>query len=279
MLSNKALLAHLNISQWTGRKLDKRATGTVEVSHATQSKVGNYTKKLLPGAKELENIQRIAGSIRQFFYDQSLPWYSDGARILPAKNYLDFTTAFRTYKTDYDQAVSAFLIEYPTLKEAARLKLGDLFSETEYPSIDYLKTAFSCEVSFMPLPDVADFRVEVLDSEKKSFLDRMKRVETDAMKDCWNRLHEVVSKAAARLSDPKAILRDSLLENVRDICSLLPKLNVTDDTALENMRLKVETIVAGISAGECRDNNNARTNAAQALDDITSKMSAFMGLG
>lgn len=276
-LSNKALLSVLSISQWTGRRLDKRATETVEHSHSTEKHVGQYTKKLLPAAKELEEVHRLSNNIRQFFYEQSLPWYSDGSRIISAKNYLDFTAEFRKRKADFDYAVEQFIIAYPDLRESARQKLGDLFNETQYPSVSYLRQAFNCEISFMPLPDVKDFRVDVSESEKATFLKKIAEVEATAMKECWSRLFDTVSKAAHRMSDPSAILRDSLLENVREICALLPKLNISDDPTLESMRQAVESTIASISTDECRQNKEVRSEASKALDDITAKMGAFMG--
>src|SRR5580704_5442944 len=108
-LAHKALLASLTISQWTGRKLDKTATGTVETTHATEKRVGNYTKKLLPGAKELEEIARIAGAIRQYFYDQTAPWHADGARMIKAQSYMEFCHEFQRMRCEYEAAVSAFI--------------------------------------------------------------------------------------------------------------------------------------------------------------------------
>lgn len=276
-ITNKALIVNMKISAWTGRKLDKVATNTVQTSHLTEDGAGNYTKKLLPGAEELREINRIAGAIRVFFHEQTLPWFSDGSRILSSKNYLDFTQSFRIKKSEFDSAVAVFLDKYPVLCEQARLKLGDLFRETEYPTVAGLRNAFECEIAFMPVPDVGDFRVEILDSEKDAFLNRMQEIESNAMRECWTRLYEVVSKASARLQSPEALIRDSLIQNIADICALLPKLNVSDDPDLEAMRANVETLVSGISAYECRESKDARNEAAAKLNDITSKMSAFMG--
>ncbi len=276
-LATKALLVNIRISQWTGRKLDKEATGTVETTYSTEKHAGNYTKKLLPGAKELAEIQRLAGAIRAFFYEQTLPWETDGARILSSKNYLDFTAAFRAKKEAFDRAVSEFISAYPALKEAARAKLGTLYRDGEYPTASYLVSAFSCDASFLPLPDVSDFRVEILDAEKNDFLSRMANVESAAVRECWTRLHDVVAKAATKLQDDKAIFRDSLIDNITEICALLPKLNVTDCPDLEAMRVNVEKLVSGISADAVRESVDARKDAAAKLDDITAKMSAFMG--
>lgn len=276
-LATKALLANLHISQWTGRKHDKRATGTVEEEYKSEKAVGNYTKKLLPGAKELDAVNRIAGGLREFFYEQSLPWCADGSRIISSKGYLEFTSEFRKRKTEFDNAVASFLDAYPTLRENARAKLGNLFAEGDYPTVSQLKGSFRCEVAFLPLPDVADFGTEILDSERDSFLTKMREVETNAMRECWTRLHDVVSKAAVRLQEPEAVFRDSLIQNIQDMCALLPKLNVTDNPDLERMRVEVEQLAAGMVPAQLRKSELVRTDAAQKLDAITSKMSVFMG--
>ena len=275
-LSNKALLASLTISQWAGRKHDKNATGTVETMYSTVGKVGNYSKKLLPGATELDDIQKHAQQLRMFFYEQTLPWCADGSRILSSKNYIDFTNEFRSKKSAFERAVSDFIYAYPRLLQEAKVKLGDLFRETDYPTTDMLRGAFNCEITFMPIPDVADFRVEILDSERDSFLTRMTEVETAATRDCWHRLHDVVAKAAAKLQSPETIFRDSLISNISEMCALLPKLNVNDDTTLETMRQSVESLVASINPEACRANEIIRSDAATKLDEITAKMSAFM---
>jgi hypothetical protein len=277
-ITTKALIVSLRISQWTGRKLDKDATETVETEYKTEKQVGNYTKKLLPSAAELKAIERCASGIRQYFAEQTLPWCMDGSRILAAQNYMAFTAQYRILKAEFDAAVSTFIRKYPDLKAQAWSQLGKMFNDDEYPTQSRLETAFSCEVTFMPVPDVGDFRVQILDSEKEAFMQRMREVENDAMRDCWNRLYDVVAKATYKLRDPNAIFRDSLIENIHEVCALLPRLNISDDPKLEEMRIKVEGIVAKMQPDTVRENAHARNEAVDKLSDITSKMSAFMGV-
>lgn len=275
-ISNKALLVNLSISQWAAKRIDKQATNTVEVSHKTQSRVGNFTKKLIFG-DELDNIHTLAGNIRTWFYQNTLPWATDGSRMLKNSNYFEFTETWRAKQNEFETLKQAFLNAYPTLRENARQKLGELFQESEYPDQNNLENSFSCSLTFMPVPDISDFRVDLSDFEKKTFLDTMRRVETEALTECWTRLKEVVSKATNKLSDPGAVFRNSLIDNVQEMCSLLPKLNVMDDPNLESMRREVEKLILNISADRCRENNTARQDAAAKLADIEAKMSAFMG--
>lgn len=276
-LADKALLAHVSISVWVGRKLDKVATDSVETRYATDSKVGNYTKKLLPGAVELDALTNHAQAIRAFFREQSLPWHTDGSRIMPSKNYIEFTQEFSRRKQAFEFAAETFLNAYPQLQANAKAKLGSLYNDNEYPSVESLRDKFKCDISFMPIPDVDDFRVAISDAEKQTFLDSMKSIESAAMRDCWNRLHDCVSKAAMTLSNPASNIRHSLFENITECCTLLSKLNVTDDANLESMRRNVEKLAASVSVDNMRAMPNERDDAAKKLADLTSQMSAFMG--
>lgn len=277
-IENKAMLVYVNISQATFRRFDKTATQTVKDKHATDLNAGNYTKKLLPGAKELAKITTQAGSIRTYYYAQTLPWFSDGARIISSKNYFDFIGEFNRMKTQFQDAVSDFISAYPSLKAEARSQLGDLFNSADYPSVFELRDQFKCEAAFMPVPAVSDFRTEILDSEKEEFMSRIREVEFKAMDECRQKLRDVVNSAVTKLKEPKAIFRDTLITNIQDICKLLPKLSIADDPQLEVIRQEVATLTADISPTICRESASHRQDAAAKLAAIQDKMAAFMGV-
>lgn len=275
-LSQRALLVAVNISQWAGRRLDKKATETVNLTHKTDATAGAYHKRLLPGAKELGEVQLVASQVRKYYYEQTLPWMSDGTRIISAKNYLKFVSDMRQMTTTFNNAVKDFEAAYPRLKTEAQKRLGDLYDASEYP--DDIKEKFSLEVSYIPLPDVKDFRVEISEAEKREFQRKMKQVESDAMRECWARLHGVVKTAAEKLARPDAIFRDSLIENITEVANLLPMLNISEDAKLESATKEVLDIVSKMSSETLRANVSERDKASKALSDIESRMGAFMGV-
>lgn len=275
-LSQRALLVSVNISQWAGRRIDKRATETANLSHKASSTAGNYHKKLLPNAVELKEVSAIASKAREYFYTQTLPWMADGSRIISSKNYLPFVAEMRKIKADFDSAVKGFEAAYPRLKAEAVKQLGDLYDADEYP--EDIASKFKIETNYLPMPDVEDFRTEISDTEKREFLSKMREVEGAAMRDCWDRLHKVVKTAATKLAEPDAIFRDSLVENISEIVNLLPKLNITEDANLEKSRLEIEKLVAGLSPETLRVNSKERDKASKKLAEIESKMGAFMGV-
>jgi hypothetical protein len=277
MLANKALLVCVSISQWGARKKDKKASASVENTFKSGRQAGSYNKKLLPGAKELEAVSSLAGSIRNYFYENTLPWLSDGTRILASKNYVEFNREFQSKHLKFIQAVNDFLAVYPTLKAQAQSVLGELFDANDYPSEDRIRQAFSCDIVFLPMPQVGDFRVEVATTELASFNSKMLDIEREAVEHCFNKLADVIKTAVEKLASPSARFQDSLFSNITDLCEILPRLNVTENPALEKTRLELKDLVASINPESCRKNLSDRDLAAKNLRDISAKMGSFMG--
>lgn len=274
-LSTRALLVSVNISQWTGRKIDKRATETANVAHKADASAGKYNKKLLPAARELEEVATLASQARKYYYEQTLPWFADGTRIISSKNYLNFQTEFRKLRASFESAVNALQAVYPKLQSDAAARLGDLYDPSEYP--ENIAEKFSLSVDFMPLPDSNDFRVAVSDAEKRAFEAKIKKVEADAMRDACNRLYSVVKAATEKLADPKSIFRDSLIENIGEIAGLIPVLNISNDAKLDQLTLDAKSLIDSIDAKTIRNDSKARDGARKALTDIENRMGAFMG--
>jgi len=68
-----------------------------------------------------------------------------------------------------------------------------------------------------------------------------------------------------------------MVDNAREICALLPRLNFTDDPNLESMRQEVEASLIKHPDALRNDPDLRRDTAAQAKQ-IMDKMSVFMGV-
>jgi hypothetical protein len=96
------------------------------------------------------------------------------------------------------------------------------------------------------------------------------------MKEVWDRLYERVKHMAEKLADPKAIFRDTMVENTKELCALLPRLNFMDDPDLESLRQQVESSLLKHPEALRNDPDLRRDTAAEAKQ-IMDKMSVFMG--
>lgn len=285
-LSSRAMLARLNVTQWSARKVDKRVTAETTAREGADAGAGRFNKQLLAGQDAaLKEIGRIATAARADHYRLTLPWTDDGARILTAAAYMQYTSEMAAHQAAFNAAVDAFLADYPQAREAARFTLGTMYQEADYPHPDKARAKFGFSTSFDPLPTCGDFRVSLTDDAVKAIRadleSRMAAAEADAMRDLWQRLYQVVGHMAAQLPKYSAgevkRFNDSLVENVRDLCGLLPALNLSNDPALTDMAAQVERDLCQHSAQTLRDSDHARDSTARAARDLVKKMGAYMG--
>lgn len=278
-LSDRALLVQLSISQWTARKYDKKATQEVAHQFNAANTAGRYNKALLPMNDYLDRVHKKTTFIRNKFLENTLPWGIEGTHMLPTSNYLNFMTEYRKERDDWNTLVRDFLSNYDSLKQAAAHSLGGLYSEADYPTAAELHRKFNIDMAIFPVPST-DFRVAIASDElsriQEEVSKRVEQAQTKAMREVWDRLFDRVQKMVEKLSDPKAIFHDSLVENLREQCDMLTRLNFTDDPNLEAMRSEVEAKLLKQPAALRLDPDLRRDQAAQAKA-IMDKMSVFMG--
>lgn len=278
-LNDRALLVQLSVSQWTARKYDKKATKEVADAHGTTTAAGRYNKSLLPMNDLLNDIHKKTTHIRQRYYDNTLPWGIDGTQMLPTSNYLQFMADFRKEKSEWNALVGNFVHHYDALKQDAQRILGGLYDPADYPSAVDIRAKFHMDMAVFPIP-TSDFRVAIASDEltriQQDVERRVAEAQTNAMREVWQRLFDRVKHMAEKLADPKAIFRDSMVENAQEICAMLPRLNFNDDPHLEAMRQEVEaTLIKHPDA--LRNDPDLRRDTAAEAKAIMDKMSAFMG--
>lgn len=274
-LANRALLVSLNISQWAARKLDRRESAEVEARNGATAGAARVNKSLLPMAQSLDHIHKLTGTIRTDYYKNTLPWI-DGMGIIKTEGYIAFTRMMGDHKIKWENAVREFIDDYPSLRDDARLLLGSLYKDEDYPEPETVAAKFRMDVSFYPVPSADDWRVDIADSQMDALREQVtaKVMESQgkAMREAWQRLYDVVSKAHERLCIPDNIFRDSLIENARELCTILPTLNIADDPQLEDMRRKLEGSLCQYDPDDLRKDTTLRMSASDQLREIMSKM-------
>ncbi len=247
-LTETAMLVRLSISQWTARKYDREVSSKAAEAYNANEKSGRYNKVLI-AEEAIKKISEIVSEARDFHYKNTLPWTDDGARLLAATNYMQYTHKMRRYRSDFENEVASFIGNYDLYIQEARIHLNGMFRQKDYPTIVELPGKYEFNVAVDPLPSSADFRVAIKDSEIQALRAdmemRLYKAHNAAMKDLWDRLYKPVKHMAEKLSDPEGKFKDTLVSNVREIVDLLPRLNVMDDPTLEELRKDVENKLCG----------------------------------
>lgn len=279
-LSNQAILVELNIRVPSFRKLDKKVTKEVTQAKQADDSAGRFNKSLFAGVDQLDKIQKWVASARVEFYTRTLPWSDSGQRLVDIRNFLALKDWMNDMRNEFNQLAQDFVTLYPNLVSAQAFKMGTMFDRTEYPDVNTVAERFGYNFFFTPLPERGDFRVDVgheIATELEAEYERVYGERTaQAMEDLWSRVYKVTKHISDRFSDNdeggKKVLRDSVLDNALELCSLLSVMNVTHDSNLDWARQELENALHGVDMKDVRDSDGVRKNVKARVDAITEKL-------
>lgn len=279
-ISSSAVLVSLNISVWTGRKLDKQVSAEIDADKHTRVRAGNYHKNLMAGVKELDDITKYAAETRNWFTYRTLPWGNEGTKIVPTADLFDFKHELSERDREFWRLVDAFELTYNTAIQAAQFKLGSLFNVDEYPPVDVIRSKFGFRYVFSPVPEAGDFRVDIGAQGLAELQDQFTRAKEDAiaqaMTDMWGRVREVTERMSRQLrveGVDKGKMYQSTLDGALALCDMMKTMNLTNDPALEQVRKDLFNTLNGVDLKDLKQDDVARLAVKQELDDLISKFS------
>jgi hypothetical protein len=286
-LSSRVMLVQLSVSQWTARKLDRKVTDQVARENDAKRDVGRYNKVLVARGA-LAAIAAIVTDARQDHATYTLPWLQDGTRIMPVDAFKTYAAKMQGHRERMLAEVREFVASYDDYIAQARVDLGALFNAGDYPTAREVGQKFKFNVTALPMPNVSDFRVD-LDKDTVAALQADMQADIQAamgaaVKDVAERLYTVARAMSDKLTAYAPDLgkqgnpfRDSLVENVRELVSVLPMLNVTGDARLSKAIDDAREKLVRHDAQDLREDEALRAETAQAAADIADAMAAFMG--
>lgn len=277
-LHDKALLVSLSVSHWAARKYDKDVSRKVEHTYGADPDAGRYNK-LLIDKRTIKEVEKVVNQVRIYHYDHTLPWLTDGTRILASTAYFDYLREMDEYKRQYWDRVNDFLIHLDT-HIAARLKsLGSMGNRKDYPSTEEIRRKYKFDIDFYPVPAQGDFRVDI-DKSELSALDekiagKIKDAEEVVKRDLWGRIYGVVYRLHERLKDDDKIFRDSVVGNIWELVELLPALNVMEDPDLKRMGEELKKNFS-LDPQDLREDKKLRADTAKEADLMLERMKGFL---
>jgi len=284
-ISSSAMFAELSIGNWTARKLDRAATKQTTTANGASDDAGAFHKKLI-ASDTLDAVQKhIAHTRTNIHYHLTMPWSDLGMRLLPTTVFPEYYQRITEAEQKFVTLVNNFLQEYGWAQAQAQARLGNLFSSDDYPSVEIVAAKFRFHHAQSPIPEVGDFRLnvgaEAQEALKQQYTKFYNEQYSSAMGDVWERTYKVLSNMSERLDykggdskdkKDRKTFRDSLVENVREMLSLLTKFNITDDQRMETMRVRLEDAMLGVSADALRDDDSFRLDTKSKVDAILSNM-------
>ena len=275
-ISASAVLVELNISVWPASKLDKEVTDKVNTDASAVRGASQTKKNLFAGTSLRKDISDFAARVRLYHNKHTLPWADKGERMLPTALFMDYKQTMNGFEQTFNMMCSNFFIEYPRLVAEAPTNLGTMYKAEDYPELTDVRLKFGFRRTVKPVPEAGDFRLDIpandLDEMRSEFLKQQDNKLAEAMREPWDRLHEMLVGISEKLTDKdgeaKKRYHDTLITNPIELCGLLTKLNVTNDPKLEEARRQLEMAMIGADIEDIKEDPHARSDLKSRVDDI-----------
>jgi len=275
-ISSSALLVELNISVWPASKLDREITDKVNTDASAVKGASQTKKNLFAGTSLRKDISDFAARVRLYHNKHTLPWADKGERMLPTALFMDYKQTINGFEQTFNMMCQNFFIEYPRLVIEAPTNLGSMYKAEDYPELTDVKLKFGFRRAVKPVPEAGDFRLDIpahdLDEMREEFLKQQNNKLAEAMREPWDRLHEMLVGISEKLTDvegdSKKRYHDTLISNPIELCSLLTKLNVTNDPKLEEARRQLEMTMLGADIEDLKGHAPARIELKSKVDEI-----------
>lgn len=282
-IASAAMVVDFNASVWTARKKDRKASDDITNMNYAAKGVANVSKNLLGDCEELRAVQKFAANVRNIHYSMTMPWSDNGSRLLTTAQYFRYNTVMTDLQDEFRRLVDAFLQEYEWEITRAQAKLGDMFNRDEYPTRDSLETKFGFRVSYTPLPEAGDFRIDIgneaMDQIKSQYESHYISAIQTAMNDIWHKLHDNLTTLIRQLDvndEGKGNrLYDSVFDRALELTEMLGTCNVTQDSQMEAMRQQLERALRGTNLDRIKKSPTLRENTRK---DLTAALAALPSL-
>ncbi len=275
------MLVSLNIGLFNPKKLDRSVTREVLISKNAPANAGCFVKNILPDTA-IKPLQAAASGLRAWVYTQTLPWNDESFRLLPVAQWDAFTDQLRARVTSFNSLVDQFCADYETNRDKALLQLGALADPRDYPPLSAVRLKFYVKVNYTPMPNSRDFRLDDMPEEVMADLReqsdlRVAEAVNEARNDLYRRLSERLEHIVKRMNQVSANkegtrIHTSLLNNLSELCQLIPALNVTKDQELEELRQRVMREITPFDIEDIRESEDSRTELKQKAAGILAAM-------
>ena len=272
-LASSCIQIDFSAGTWTGRKLDRKASDEVEIQNRAHPRMANVHKKLLGDCQELIAIRKFVGNVRNSHYRMTLPWSDMGLRIIPTTKYFDYHKQMTEYQNEFYTMLDKFLGVYDWAVIQAETTLGDMFNKNDYPSVDTLRAKFNWRLSYIPMPDAGDFRVDIGNEQADAIREQCAEYYSTMFHQAIQEIAEPLKNMSERLDysngEDKKVFRDTLVSNVVTAIDLL---DVTSDPKFAKIKQELDHAFTGITPDALREDPYLRRTTKQAVDNAIASL-------
>lgn len=288
-IADKAMKVKLSRGTGYARIRDKEAEKLVKDQLGDQGQT--VTKAIFKDKNCLiYRRSQLANEMYLYHVDNTLPHTDDGWRVLPNQLYLEYTSQMGAYSQQLQLMEQQIIANYHQLvatdiaqRNASLTGQGKPAAATvnDYPTLDHMKRLLYVQYYFEPINTAHDFRYEMNDADKSRLDDLVKEIEDNAKRDLYTRMLDpmkaFVDKLAVYKGDKGQRLHDSVVTNINDMLTKLPRLNLDADPVLQQMLDEVKVLVTPyvFNTDALREDEVVRDTAREKMQKLMDRYAGY----
>lgn len=211
----------------------------------------------------------------------SLPYPETGVRLIRQDAIDEFNRQMDVFKAELDEAVVDLDSHYEELTNAARQRLGSLYSATDYPAS--LQGMFAIDWDFPsvePPEYLRRLNPALYEQECERVRNRFDEAVRLAESAFLDEFAQVVSHLCERLSGDcdgaQKVFRNSAVDNLRGFFERFRGLNVGTNAELDRLVNQAQQIVSGVQPQTLRDDTDLRQRVATQLSGVQATLDGLL---
>lgn len=269
---------------WLGtqRKLsDTQTKQAADTFHAATDLVTASKRLIDTKNSTYRTLTALKSQASSYWRSMTLPYPQDGIRLIKQSDIAAFEDKMREFKEQLSAAAANLQLEYESIKEAAREKLGDLFNPADYPPT--LEGVFDIKWEYPPVEPpnyLMTFNPELYQQEQSRIQQRFESAVMMAENAFAEQLQEMIAHLIERLTDEpdgtKKAFKASAIENFKEFYENFQHMNVRSNAQLEGLIRQANELVSGIDVKDLRKNNDLRQNLTQQMTGVKNALDSLI---
>ena len=262
-----------------------RKVSTEVVDVDSDKKLLKLSKRILecPAIEEIEKIYTaIRDHLKRFGIVNAL--MKGGMYLIP----MDFVERTESFLREQQEALDYWKYQiseqYDAAKSEFRSRLGELYSESDYPSADALRGKFSIDYEFlaMDVPQALSYiSHSIFQREQEKAQARVQVVAERVEQILTESMHDLVSHLVDRLTDidngKRKVWRGDMVDKAREFFETFKSRNLTGAESLNNLADQGLDLLRGVDLESLKDNNaSVRERVRLGFEQIKSSMASMI---
>lgn len=283
MLSNKIMLVKLSIGYFPIKRGDNSLAREIAKNKGADERSIGANKLLI--SPEYSQYYTIQGELRNYFYQNTLPWENRGNYVLAVKLFDKFNNKYQEYKDKFFQAAKDFENNYRAgiIQQDAKNRLNGSFKASDFPPLEIAMNKFSCDIRYSPLLNSDDIRLNISKEEEEKIKFQVKQEEAEKLAESnrfllREKLYHPLKHFMEELKKdkPHGKALNSSLSYFNSLVDYLENYNLQDDQLVIDLKNDIEKLKDKNDTETLQENDSKKKQAINETKNILTKIESYL---